>query len=69
MPFKTVNPATGELVRTFEEISDRDLELVLGRRTRRTKLTGVCGRWPNGPGSYLVPPPSCGNGLMSKPAT
>jgi succinate-semialdehyde dehydrogenase/glutarate-semialdehyde dehydrogenase len=30
MPFKTVNPATGELVRSFEEISDRDLELVLG---------------------------------------
>jgi succinate-semialdehyde dehydrogenase/glutarate-semialdehyde dehydrogenase len=30
MPFKTVNPATGEVVRTFEEISDRDLELVLG---------------------------------------
>jgi succinate-semialdehyde dehydrogenase/glutarate-semialdehyde dehydrogenase len=30
MPFKTVNPATGELVRSFEEISDRDLEVVLG---------------------------------------
>jgi len=30
MPFKTVNPATGELVRSFEEISDGDLELVLG---------------------------------------
>jgi succinate-semialdehyde dehydrogenase / glutarate-semialdehyde dehydrogenase len=30
MPFKSVNPATGELVRTFEEISDRDLELALG---------------------------------------
>jgi succinate-semialdehyde dehydrogenase / glutarate-semialdehyde dehydrogenase len=30
MPFKTVNPATGELVRSFEEISDRDLERVLG---------------------------------------
>jgi succinate-semialdehyde dehydrogenase / glutarate-semialdehyde dehydrogenase len=30
MPFETVNPATGELVRTFEEISDRDLELALG---------------------------------------
>src|SRR6202521_202401 len=30
MPFKTVNPATGELVRSFEEISDRDLELALG---------------------------------------
>jgi succinate-semialdehyde dehydrogenase / glutarate-semialdehyde dehydrogenase len=30
MPFKTVNPATGELVRSFEEISDRDLEFVLG---------------------------------------
>ena len=30
MPFKTVNPATGELVRSFEEISDRDLDLVLG---------------------------------------
>jgi len=30
MPFKSVNPATGEVVRTFEEISDRDLELVLG---------------------------------------
>jgi succinate-semialdehyde dehydrogenase/glutarate-semialdehyde dehydrogenase len=30
MPFETVNPATGKLVRTFEEISDRDLELALG---------------------------------------
>jgi hypothetical protein len=26
MPFKTVNPATGELVRSFEEISDRSLQ-------------------------------------------
>jgi hypothetical protein len=30
VPFKSVNPASGELVRTFEEISDRDLELALG---------------------------------------
>jgi succinate-semialdehyde dehydrogenase / glutarate-semialdehyde dehydrogenase len=30
MPFESVNPASGELVRTFEEISDRDLELALG---------------------------------------
>jgi len=30
MQFKSVNPATGQLVRTFEEISDRDLELALG---------------------------------------
>jgi len=30
MPFKTVNPATGELVRGFDEISDRDLDVVLG---------------------------------------
>jgi hypothetical protein len=33
MPFKSVNPASGELVRTFEEISDRDLELYLGAET------------------------------------
>jgi succinate-semialdehyde dehydrogenase / glutarate-semialdehyde dehydrogenase len=30
MPFQTVNPATGELVQSFEEISDRDLELAVG---------------------------------------
>jgi succinate-semialdehyde dehydrogenase / glutarate-semialdehyde dehydrogenase len=30
MSFKSINPATGELVRTFKEISDRDLELALG---------------------------------------
>jgi succinate-semialdehyde dehydrogenase / glutarate-semialdehyde dehydrogenase len=29
MSFQTVNPATGELVRTFKEISDDDLELAL----------------------------------------
>jgi succinate-semialdehyde dehydrogenase/glutarate-semialdehyde dehydrogenase len=29
MPLQTVNPATGELVQTFEEISDWDLELAL----------------------------------------
>jgi succinate-semialdehyde dehydrogenase/glutarate-semialdehyde dehydrogenase len=30
MSFASINPATGELVRTFKEISDRDLELALG---------------------------------------
>jgi succinate-semialdehyde dehydrogenase/glutarate-semialdehyde dehydrogenase len=30
MPFQTVNPATGELVRSFEEISDRGLKLAVG---------------------------------------
>jgi succinate-semialdehyde dehydrogenase/glutarate-semialdehyde dehydrogenase len=30
MAFKTVNPATGELVRSFEEISDRGLDLAVG---------------------------------------
>ncbi|MEA2725564.1 MAG: hypothetical protein QOF70_39 [Acetobacteraceae bacterium] len=29
MPFQTVNPATGELIRTFNDISDDNLELVL----------------------------------------
>jgi hypothetical protein len=29
MPFQTVNPATGEPIRTFDGISDDDLELVL----------------------------------------
>jgi succinate-semialdehyde dehydrogenase / glutarate-semialdehyde dehydrogenase len=30
MSFQTVNPATGKLIRTFEWISDRDLELAVG---------------------------------------
>jgi succinate-semialdehyde dehydrogenase/glutarate-semialdehyde dehydrogenase len=30
MAFKTVNPSTGELVRSFEEISDRGLDLAVG---------------------------------------
>jgi succinate-semialdehyde dehydrogenase/glutarate-semialdehyde dehydrogenase len=29
MLFQTVNPATGELVRTLKEISDEDLDLAL----------------------------------------
>jgi hypothetical protein len=33
MPFKSVNPASGELVRTFEEISERRRNVgCLGRR-------------------------------------
>jgi hypothetical protein len=30
MPFQTVNPAAGELIQTFEEISNDELELALG---------------------------------------
>jgi hypothetical protein len=46
MFFQTVNPATGELVQTFEAISGDNLEVALATAHRRMKPTGACARWP-----------------------
>jgi len=41
MTIATINPATGETVKTFEPASDRDIEQVLAKRRVRTERTAA----------------------------
>jgi acyl-CoA reductase-like NAD-dependent aldehyde dehydrogenase len=61
MPFKSVNPATGELVRTFEEISDRDLELALATAHKAYETD-----WRLRPGPSSPPTSSGGHKLATE---
>lgn len=58
MAYETINPATGEMVKTFPQISDADLEVAL--TTPAMRPTGGIARSPSGPRSWQAPPPSCG---------
>lgn len=41
MPYTTINPATGELLATYDDISDALLEAKLAAAQRALKLTGA----------------------------
>ena len=40
MAIATINPATGQTLKTYDEMSEADVERCLAPRRRRTRATG-----------------------------
>jgi hypothetical protein len=69
LAYQTINPATGEVIRTFPEISDRELEAAVKRAQAFTKLNGDTVPLPIAPASFGRQQRSFGRMPKSMPAT
>lgn len=60
MPYMTINPATGELLATYDDISDALLEAKLAAAHRALKPTGAAVRSATGHASCRARRRCCG---------